>query len=380
MHKRRPVAPTKNTQIVNLNTITALKPETTVEAYHTLFMNVELLMGTMLDHGVQDEVITMINSARVAQHVREVSELDRYLDDILASARRWQAESERVAKVAEEERYSPEATVSKLKLNENPKRLTPPETGEVLWLTVTARLSHSLPPSAAAILRAEQVYGPFWTLRSRCFVLPRGEGAAAAFVAYKAAHPKLEKKGVRLLSEYKLLQTVYRNVDIYMLVDLPRLVALRGIKIIELGLSTREQMREISYEERLPIIERAEVIVSRYPKTVSAESKRYMVHRLVELMLLDEQKNRLRTARYARDGEPIRSSAAASLLSSQRYRISEELAERIGVPPQEIHKAILNKRFSGYIGAFIRLHGLAGWEDACRLVNEWTKLKKLAEI
>jgi hypothetical protein len=379
-HKRRPVAPTKDTQVVNLNTLTALRPESTVEAYHVLFMNVELLMGTMMDHGAEDEVITMINSARVAQRCREVTELHKFLDEIISSAKRWEDETNRVAKRAEEDRYSPESTVARLRSGDNPRRLTPPDTGAAVNLTITARLSHSLPQSSAELLRAEQVYGPFWTIRSRCFVVPRGINPHTAFLAYKNANPKFAKKDYRLLTEYRLVQNTYRNVEIYMLVTLPRLFALRDTKVLELGMSTREQMRAADLETRLPIIERAELAVSRLPKIVSADSKRYMVARLVEYMLLDEKRGKLRKARYARDGEPPRYTAASSLLSAQRFAISSRLAERIGVIPQEIHKAITNKAFSSYIGAFLRAGGRSAWEEACALVREWHKLKKMAEV
>jgi hypothetical protein len=337
-------------------------------------------MGTMVDHGAEDEVITMINSARVAQRCREVPKLHMFLNEIITSAKRWEDETNRIARKAEEERYSPEATVTRLRKGANPRRLTPPETGAAVNLTITARLSHGLMQSSAELLRAEQVYGPFWTIRSRCFVVPRGVNAHAAFLAYKANNPQFAKKDYRLLNEYRLLQNTYRNVEIYMLMTLPRLFALRDTKILELGMSTREQMQLADMEARLPIIERAELIVSRLPKIVPADSKRYMVQRLVEYMLLDEKRTKLRNARWARDGEPPRYTAANSLLSAQRFAISSRLADRIGVIPQEIHKAITNRAFSSYIGAFLRAGGRAAWEEACALVREWHKLKKMAEV
>lgn len=381
-HKRRPVAPTKYTQKVNLNNLDKLRPETSVEAYHQLFVNIELAVNPMLEHGVQDEIITIINTARLAQYARELSDLDKYLEEIVACAYRWNAENERIAKTAEQELYSPEATIARLRGDENPRRLLPPEGGGIVTLNITARLSNGLLPSSAKMLKAEQVYGPFWNIKAKCFIVRRGAqemSAPAAFVAYRNAKPKVQAKDYRLLPEYKVTQTRYRNVDIFMLVDLPRLVALRDTKILELGLATRAQLQQQDMEERLPIIERAEAIAARMPRTVSAESKRYMVHRLVETMLLDEKRTRLRNARYARDGIPKVHSAAAQILNSERFKISNEIAERAGAMPQEVHLALTNKTFSNFIGVFLRLHGREGWAWACTKAIEWQKLRKLAE-
>lgn len=380
-HKRRPVAPTKHTQKVDINTIANLRPESTVDAYHQLFVNIELLMNAMLDHGAQDEVITMVNTARLAQYARDVSDLDKYLDEIVSSAKRWNEENDRIARTAETEIYSPEATIVRLKGEQNPRRLNPPENGGIITLNITARLQASLPPSSAKMLKAEQVYGPFWTIKARCFVVRRGTHAtaAAAFVAYREKRPKVQERNYRLLTEYKVAQTRYRNCDIYMLVDLPRIVALRDTKIIELGIASKEQIQIRDMEERLPIIERAEVIVARLPRTVSPDSKRYMVHRLVEGMLLDEKRGRLRKARYGRDGEPKSSNPAAQVLAIERFRISSEIAERLKVMPQEIHLALTERAFSNYIGQFMRMHGRDGWVWACKKALEWQKLRKLAE-
>lgn len=379
-HKRRPVAPTKDTQKVEIGTLASLRPEKTVEAYHQLFVNIELLMNTMLDHGIQDEVITMINSARLAQYARNISDLDRYLEEIIASAKRWNAENERIAKAAESELYSPEATVSRMRVDENPQHLHPPESGVVVTLNVTARLSHNLPESSAKILKAEQVYGAFWNIKARCFVVPRmaSFGAVAqAFQSYESVRTKLKQRKYRLLTEYRVNQTRYKNVEIYMLVDLPRLVALRDTKILELGMASKEQAHRQDAQERLPIIERAESIVAALPRTVSAESKRYMVHRLAENMLLESKKTRLRLARYKRDGEPAPANPARELLANERFRISTEIAAAINVAPQEIHKAIIDRTFSAYVGQFIRMRGAEGWRWACERRAAWERLRKL---
>ncbi len=381
-HKRRPVAPTKDTQKVDINTLASLRPEVTVEGYHQLFVNIELAMGPMLEHGLTDEIITMVNTARLAQFSRDIPTLDKYLDEIISSAKRWNAENDRIAKMAEAEMYSPEATIVRLKGDKNPRRLNPPEGGGIVTLNITARLSHSLPPSSAKMLKAEQVYGPFWNIEARCFVIRRSSSHAnnaAAFVEYKKTRTKVQKRDYRLLTEYKLQQSRYRNCDIYMLVDIPRLVALRDTKILELGLASKEQIQVRDMEERLPIIERAEAAVARLPITVSADSRRYMVHRLVETMLLDDKKTRLRTARYARDGAPKESNPATQMLSNERFKISVEIAEAIGELPQDIHKALTNRAFSVYIGQFLRMQGRDGWVWACAKAVEWQKLRKLSE-
>lgn len=381
-HKRRPVAPTADTQKVTITSLPGLKPEKTVEAYHQLFVNIELLMSTMLEHGVYDEVITMINAARIAQRVHSLEELDRYLEEIVESVNRWNTENAKVAKTAESERYSPEATVSRFNSTDNPRRLRPPDGGGVITLRVTARLSSGLLPSSAALLRAEQVYGPFWSIKARCFVVPRGThvGAAQAFLAYRNANPKFAKRDFRLLTEYRLAQSQYANCDIYMLVDLPRLMALRDTKILELGIATKSQLRVQNIEESLPIIDRAKAIIARLPTIVSADSREYIKHRLVEAMLLQDKRDRLRKARYGRDGEPRGYTAASSELAYQRFRIAREIAEMIRVPPEDINKAMLDRNFSNYQGMFFRQHGRVGWEKACILAKEWKKLKRLSEI
>ena len=380
-NKRRPVARTRDTQEVNLHTIASLHAETTVEAYHSLFMNIEILMGTVIEHGVHDEVITIINSARLAQHVRVVSELDKYLAEVTAAAIRFNEETDRTSRKAEADRYSPEATVRRLRdADSNPARLKPPAGGALVTLSVTARLSNSLLASSQAILKAEQVYGAFWTFKARCFVVRRGTSAATAFLAYMAERPKAASRGYRLLTEYKLVQSTYRNAEIYMLVDLPRLVALQDTKIMELSISTRAELQVQDAEDRLPIIQKAELIVSRLPKTVSADSKRYMVNRLVEGMLLDDKKLKLQTARYGVDGPPRQMSAAAALLTHQRIKIIQDLAAMIDVPVSDMQKAVSNKRFSEYVGTFVRMHGAHGWQEACAKVREWKRLKALGTI
>src|ERR1700741_1382950 len=315
MHKRRPVAPTKDTQIVNVNTLASLRAETTVEKYHTLFMNVELIMNAMLDYGVTDEVITIINTARLAQHERDVTELDKYRQEIVDSAKRLDEENQRVIDKAEADHYSPEATVLRATTVSNPVKLRPTEGGMTVMLTVTARLSHNLPTSSASLLKAEQIYGAFWAIKAKCFAVPRGVSVHAAYVAYMEKYPKLKTRGYRLLSEYRVVQSHYRNVDVYMLVNVSKLVALRDSKIIELGLSSRDELRDREYENQLPIIQRAELVAKKLPRTVSPESRRFIVSMLVRTMQLDEKKTRLQTARYARDGKPRNPSAAATLLS-----------------------------------------------------------------
>lgn len=380
-YKRRPVAPTKNTQKVEIGTLTSLHEEKTIEEYHTLFLNIELLMTSMIDHGLQDEVITMINTARIAQYAKDISSLDKYLLEIVASATRWNEENDRVSLRAETERYSPEATVRRLNDSGNPIKLTPPETGIITTLTITARLTNTLPLSSASMLRAEQVYGPFWNIKARCFVVPKGTvaGAAALFLDYLAANKKAKKRDYRLLAEYKLSQSVYRNVDIYMLVDVPRLIALRDTKIIELGIASKHQIEVQSLEERLPIIERAEAIVAKLPTIVSSDSRRFMINRLVEFMLLDEKRTRLRKARYARDGEPKASNPASVYLASERFRIARDMAEKIGATSQEIYLALSNKTLSSYAGRFIRIVGVTGWETVRAQAKEWHKLMRLLD-
>lgn len=374
--KRRPMARAEDAQIVSLETIGSLKQEASVAEYHQLFMSVELLMSAILDYGVQDEVITMITSSRIAQHTHDLEALHKYLAEVNASANRFHEESRIVANRAESDVYSPEATVQRMTSISNPKSLYPTESGMLVTLNITARLSTNLQPSSAKLLKAEQVYGAFWNLKAKCFVLPRGRGlgdAATAFLAYTEKRPKTKARGYRLLSEYRVTQSVYPNVEIYMMTDLPRLVALRDTKIIELSIATREQVEQIDYEERLPIIDRARLEVSRLPSVVSAESRNYIMYRKVEEYLLDNKKTGLRKIRFKRDGNPPDHNSATVAMAYHRFNIVRNIAESTGLMVSSVHEALLTNTFSSLIGPIIQKHGKEGWNSALLLAKEWRK-------
>ncbi len=385
--KRRPVARTKETQDVTLDTIGKLKPVTSIQEYHQLFMNVELLMGAMLDYGVHDEVITIINTARIAQNTHDLDYLHKYLAETNAAGKRFQKESMREAAKAEADVYSPEATVNRLTNTNNPAtlRVTSPAGCKLVTLNVTARLSMNLPPSAAKLLRAEQVYGAFWTIKAKCLAVPRGMSTAEAVMAfsqYKATRSKLRAKDYRLLAEYRVVQNTYPNVDIYMLTDLPSLVALRNTKILELGIATLEQIEQINYEEHLPIIDKAKLLVSRLPAVVSADSRNYIMYRLVEDMLLDNKRTALRKARYKRDGQPKESSPATIAIAYQKNKIASEIAVLAGVDTASVISLLINKEVANLIGPTLRNSGRKGWDEVTNLIRDWqqTTLRKYAVL
>lgn len=378
-YKRRIIA-RKTTQAVTLETLGSLKYEADVKAYHALFTSVELLANAALEHTFHDELITIINTARLAQYCRNLDDLNRYLDETNQAGVAWNRKLAKEAAVAEQATsYTPEATMTRLQAARNPPKLrVGPSGASVVTLYLTARLDKPLPPSSARLLCAEQVYGPFWTIKARCFAFKRGNSAsvATAFLEYKAKNDAFAKAGFRLLQEYKISQSVYKDYDVYMLLNLSRLTALRDTTILEISLAneTSNSTRNVD----LPIIERAEAVAASLPPVVSADSRRYIVHRLAEAMSLEEKRDSLRSQRYKAFGPPRQVNMAAVVARQAMGLLCDDLAATIGVEPKRVSEALAGNYFTSLAGTCIRAHGRAAWDAAVEKAIEWKRLHRIA--